>query len=227
MKKVYANAGFWIRLLARLIDFSIIAVFSNVALLFSIKKTASSWEFRYWFLFYIWACFTALLVFFVFVLIPILTRGGSIGYRICKLKILTKQKSFYKAILDREFIYGISWTVIILLSTIIINHTLIYKLSNRTFDTKNIPKLSVMERTRISVMASISSVLFIIQAFTAITIVLNKNNLGVHDRISQTTVIRTNKEIMKKDNELYNPVFISKKHVNNKKVIWVKREYNE
>ena len=226
MEKVYAHAGFWIRLLARLIDFSILAVFSNIFLISSLKKTSTSWEFRYISLFYLWGIFTALLIFIIFVLIPIWTKSGSLGYKICKLKVISNQKSFTKAILDREFIYGISWTIVILLSTIIINHTLIYKLSNRTFDTKSNIKLSVWEQTRVTVVASISSVLFVIQAFSAITIILNKDNLGLHDRISQTFVIRTNKKVLAK-NKTYQPIFISKKQVINEPIIWIEKEYNE
>lgn len=219
------RAGFWVRFAARLIDFLIIAFFSNLVLFFSVTNDGTSWKFKVWYLFYIWSFFTALLVFIVFVLIPILTQGWSIGYKLCKIKVVSNStQPLWSIILKREILYGISWTLIILLSSIVINNSLIFKISSHN---PNI-KLTTWEQTRLSIVASISSLLFLVQAFVAITIIANKNKLGFHDKATESFVIFTNKKHMNSNTTIKRyKKLISPKKIVNKPVEWIKGVYEE
>lgn len=217
MEKIYKNAGFWIRLLARMIDFTIIAIFSNALLFICISNVSGTWQFKNPYLFYVWSFFTCILVLFIFVGIPILTKGWSLGYKLCKIRVVTNGPSLTRSIINREMLYGISWAFIILMTIIFINHTLIFKISNRSINSK--VKLTNWEQTRLSVVASISSILFFIQAFVAITIIPSKNKTGFHDRLAGSFVVKGKVQLVENKKQV---IEIKPMQIKNTEVEWVK-----
>ena len=222
MIEIYVKVGFWKRFLARLIDLFIVFAISFAILFFFLEKVNNHWQFRQVSFFYIWVILTMILLFSFSVLLPILTRGYTIGFLITKIKVHSKNNNYFKTILLREVYFTFLWLFIMFLVLIFINHTLIFQISqirNRVNNNDPLPNaLSMWDQIRISFVGSISSIIFFIQIFIAMSIVGKKNNEGFHDTLAGAMVIKPHKtqEIQEKFARKLTPC-----KVHDKKVEWI------
>ena len=217
--RICIPAGFWIRLFARIIDFIILLIITNAILFICLINKNGEWVFRYNWLFYIWSLILAFGILGLFVLLPICNQGRSIGQAICRIKTISLDGNLKHAIIQKEMFFGIAWTIMVLIVMIVINHTLILQLSHRVWNPKNAPKLSVGEKTRISVVGTLSSFLIFIQIFLAVTIIPNKNKQGFHDKISNSlTIKKETMKMFKKEKEINK---VLPKKIRNEAIEWV------
>ncbi|NQZ65604.1 MAG: RDD family protein [Mycoplasmatales bacterium] len=212
------KAGFWIRLLGRLIDLILISAII-VASAFGMLERSDGWHFKENWMFYIWIVEIILLLAAVFLVIPFFWDGKTIGMFITRTKIKFKDNNKMKSIIIRELFFSISWISLTILVCLIINHTLIIKFS---LTDKSAIKFTNWEKFRITIITSIGSILSIIQFIFIISIIIRGEKNGLHDAQSKTETVWINRyinKIYKKDNE--EKIKIKPKPVNNIDVIWV------
>ncbi len=214
MKKIkeLKIAGFWIRLMARLIDVLILFIISFfLTWLFLEKKFVNEkligWVFKENYLFYVYAFIIVFFILFLFVLLPIIWNGKTLGHFITRTKIVA-ENNLLRSILTREIFWSFSWIFCIILTTTIINHTLFFKFISNNINVND--DFSAWETTRISFVTSIASIIVLMQMFLAISIIARPNKLGLQDVYSKTKVVYLNKYIYTKiednnKNELLKP----------------------
>lgn len=178
-------AGFWIRLLARIIDLIFFGSISLFIAFFSVQKKVI-WEFKEPFLFYIWSIATIIIIFLYFCILPLFFGGKTIGMFICRIKIKFKNYSKFKSILKREFCFSLTWIFLLILVTIIINHTLISKYAST--NQKQII-YSDFELLRKSTLTAIGGICVLLQMICSISIVVKKPGPAIHDQFSETETV--------------------------------------
>lgn len=224
-QEAWKIAGFWIRLLSRLIDLIIVwAIATFLSWLFLIKKhfnNQSLWAFKMDYLFYIYVLIVIGLISFFFIIMPLIFNGQTIGNMLTRTKIVRQindrptndqetndqlnfnfknRKSLLTAIFKREIFWSISWIFCALLMMVIINHTLIIKFA---MINKNNFKFSNWQTFRISLMSAIASLIVFTQMICAISILVRKDNKGLHDIYSQSMIIYCKSRLIKiDDNQL-------------------------
>ncbi len=213
---VNRKAGFWIRVLGRLIDllllFTIVIASSYLML-----ERSGGWHFKWNWLFYLWNIELIVLILFFFIFIPLVFNGKTIGMFVVRIKISFKDKNKkIKSIIIRELLFSINWIFMSLLVLVLINHTLIIKFVSTKKDTI---KFTNLENLRISIITSIGGVTGILQFIFAISIIVRGEKQGLHDSQSNTETIWINKFTNKEEKP--QEIKIKPKPVINNTVIWM------
>lgn len=209
------NAGFWIRLSARLLDLIFILLISFISLYPNLQKNNNEWQFVNNVAFYIWLFTFMFMVFGYFIVLPFVWNGQTIFMRLLKIRIkFNNDENIFKSILIRESMFSLMWIFMAILYGLLINHTLAFKYSLR--NQKDL--FSDWERVRINLFATVGSIYMTVQFIFAISIVIRKNKIGLHDSTSNTETIWINKMIKEKKNK---KIEIKPKQINNNEVIWV------
>lgn len=189
-------AGFWIRLTSRMIDVLILFLLSiGLAILFLEKKMINNqqeWIFKQNYFFYIYALIIIMLIFLLFVVLPIIWKGKTIGHFITRTKIVAENNLIF-GIMKREVFWSFSWIFCAILTTAIINHTLFLKFISANNRSEIV--FTNWETFRISLVSSLASIIVFMQMFLAVSIVVRQKKLGLHDVYSNTKVIYLNKFI--------------------------------
>lgn len=195
MTKNNKIVGFWMRFLAKGIDIILIVGFSIALSLFNLDLRPGKIAFLAPWNFYLWIILEILLWPGYFVLVPLLTKGYTLGIFICRLKIITEKKWNYKAIIKREFFFSLMISFNFLMVLIFINHTL----ANRFFKmTQNNIAYTTLENFRISLVSVLFSISILVQMIVGISIIVKKGS-GINDIYSGTKIIYINKWIIKKE----------------------------
>lgn len=185
------RAGFWIRLLARLIDLLIVSVLSISFALIDLRYT-HNWYFENDWFFYIWILFNVLVLIVVYLLTPIIWDGKTVGMWICRIKILFEDNNKFVSILKRELFISVSWIILFVCVGVFINHTLFDRYARTSQDHIN---YTTWEMIRISTITTIASLLTVAQMITAISIVIRKPKKSLHDSYSKTDTVWINKMV--------------------------------
>ncbi len=213
-------ANFWIRLLARLIDlFCLLIITTFLGLLFLQKNIIgdkTTWFFKSWWSFYVYALIVILMIFILFIALPIVWKGKTIGHFLTRTKIVS-DSNLKIGILKREIIWSWSWIFCVILTMIFINHTLFDKF---VFG-QNDPDVtfSNWETLRISFVSSIVSIICFVQMLFAISIIIKNNKIAWHDTYSHTITVyinkfNQNKQIDDEINEILKPQKVPKIEIN-------------
>lgn len=214
--KVNTQAGFWIRLLARMIDLIIFGLIMVGSALINLRKD-NFWYFQDNWFFYVWILFNILILFLMFILLPVLFNGQTLGMFVTRIKITFQEKDKWKSIIKRELFFAITWIILLVIIGAVVNHTLFAKYA-RTHQ-KDI-KYSSWEQIRISIVTTVASLLTLIQMVCAISVVVRKPHPGIHDSYSKTKTVWINKftTINKTNNKF---VSIKPQMIKNEKVEWL------
>lgn len=214
--KINLQTGFWIRLLARMIDLMIFAAISVGFALINLHKD-TSWYFKDNWFFYIWMMFNVLILFVMFILLPVIFNGQTLGMFITRIKISFEDNNKLKSILKRELFFSITWIILVICVGLLINHTLFVKYAKT--NQKDI-KYTNWENLRISIVTTIASLLTLMQMVVSISVVVRKPHPGIHDSYSKTKTVWVNKftEVKKQTKDF---ISIKPRMVKNEKVEWL------
>jgi len=186
------KANFWIKLLAKLIDLLPVTAFS-IGILFSMMSHSSGkWVFNEVWMYYVWNIVLITLIALMFLVIPLITKGKTLGMWITRIKIVA-DKDLRKRILKREIFFAWTWIFMAILVLSVINHTLIYKFASTKNNKEN---LTSWENLRIGIASGIGSISIIIQMFLGISGVVRSDKRALHDVYAETNVVWINKFIV-------------------------------
>lgn len=203
MAKTNKVAGFWIKLVARMFDLSIVATFIVGGAFIVMKRSPHGpkhnviWHFDQPWTFYLWAVYAIIFLLSAFIVLPSLWKGKTIGMFVFRIKITkTKEQPLWKAALKREYLFAVMWTFNVALLMLFINHTLIneYAKTKQSTNFKEWWKeLGGWERMRIEVVTTIGTMTLVVQMLFAISSVVRKDKTGFADLIAGTRVVYLNK----------------------------------
>lgn len=215
------KTGFWIRLLSRLIDLAIIFSFMIISSVLMLEKIDGQWQFKENWMFYLWIILLMTLVFILFILLPVLLNGITLGMFITRIKIKFKDdESKWRSILVREMFFSISWIFICFLIMSLINHSLIIMFTSVDKKwTERFSNLSPIDKLRVNLVTSLSAILIVIQFIYVISIIVRGEKKGLHDTHSNTSTIWVNKWVEKQKNP--KQIKISPRPVNNNSIDWI------
>lgn len=215
---INAPAGFWIRLLTKIIDF-ILPMIISVGILFALIEKHTHYEFKGDYGYYVWTIITAILLLISFIGIPFLTKGRTLAMFLTRIKIVPEDESKWLiSLVKRETLFSLSWVFLLLLSMAVINHTLVNDFARN--DQKNIV-YSDVDNIRIGIVSSAGTIIIILQLISVVGIMIKRDKKGFHDRASHTSTVWVNKFI-----ELPKEKFIKQiqpRPVNDEVVEWINR----
>ncbi|QJG66734.1 RDD family protein [Mycoplasma phocoenae] len=189
-QKVNKKANFWIRLLATTIDLilflSLITIYS--LLLFDKGKGQFKTEFFY----YLWLFLIIVSMASIYIFIPMIFKGKTLGLWICRLKIISNKANtkIFKTIIQRQLLNSILWIIGITLMLILISHETFIQMAKTTKNSTE--KLSVIQQAFMSVPVTICSLAGIIDVFLMLT-TARTSKIGWNDTFSNSSVVFINK----------------------------------
>ena len=210
-------AGFWIRLSARIIDLIFFGFTSLFIAFFSIQKKVV-WEFKEPFLFYVWSISTIIILFLYFCILPLFFGGKTIGMFICRIKIKFKNSNKFKSIFKRELFFSLTWLFLLVLVTIVINHTLISKYASTNQEQITYSDLELLRK---STTTTIGGIFVLIQMICAISIVVKKPGPAIHDQFSETETVWIDKYSKIKKQQSNEIISIRPKLIKQEIIEWI------
>lgn len=213
--KYNQSAGFWLRLLSRLIDLIIVFILISITVYFSLKKVNEVYVFKKNWLFYIWSLSSSLFMLFFTTLVPIITRGKSIGNFLTKTKIISKQK-FWKSIIYRELFFGLAWSFIIFSFTFLLSPRVLIEAITNANQQVNLNRL---DEFKFAFLSTFAGVTIFAQFIFSISILVKKGGNSLIDSLSNSNVIRINKfvDTPKKEKQ----IIIKPRLIKNAPVNWL------
>ena len=166
---------------------------------FMLEKVNGKNQFKETWMFYLWAIISIVVFFVIFILIPILWNGKTIGNFISRVKVVS-EKNLTKSILKREMFFGWAWIVLVIGIASLINHTLIVKVASQQKDVV----YKGWEAVRVAVFSSMAGIITLVQMVFGISGLVKKDGISLHDKIAGSKVVWINKyvekekEVMKK-----------------------------
>ncbi len=222
MKKINQPAGFWIRILSILIDTIIFSIISISLSLIAINKKGTKFEIIPW-AYYVWMILTIIEIIILFILIPILFNGKTIGMFCTQIEIysLTKEP-MWLVVLRRNKFFSFLWIFAILVSMSFISPQLAQKMilisnKEKLVGSEELISLNTLEMALISIPTTTSSIIVFINIFMTLSMGMNKDALSINDRISLTQIVYTKKTITIFDEQ--NKIIL-KEEVKNKNIVW-------
>ncbi|MGL5205086.1 MAG: RDD family protein [Metamycoplasmataceae bacterium] len=218
MKTINKPAGFWIRILSMFIDLVIFSVIAISSSLIAIKKNDDLLIIVNWG-YYIWMLLVILEILILFIIIPIILKGKTIGMLVCQINFISlKDESIWLMILKRNQLYAFLWIFSILVTMCFISPELFQKMSdisNKQNDNELV--LETWESTLIAIPATTSGIIIFIDIFSILSINVNKNMYSINDRFVEIQMIYSNKYI-----EIFDEINkeIQKEKVTKKEIIW-------
>ncbi|QKX37397.1 RDD family protein [Metamycoplasma hominis] len=180
MIKINIKANFWIRLAATLIDFLVFIGFL-IGSSFAIFNYKEAKFYNYW-SYYLWIIMIILVQNIIWIIIPIFTKGYTLGLFICRLKIIKQQNNkskFSKVIFDRQRLFSFIWMIIFALFMIFI--------SPQTFEqAANLSQTKPLDQLQ-KAFLSIPSVLSALATFLEFLFILSNakgDRIGLNDKFS-------------------------------------------
>ena len=203
-KTVNKVVKFWPKLLSRVIDMVIAGVVILASAYFMVEKVNGKIQFIETWMFYVWTLITMITFFVVFILIPILWKGKSIGNFVSRVKVVS-EKNLTKSILKREMFFGWAWIVLVIGIATIVNHTLIVKVASSQKEvvkkivngvTKDVTQGVVYkgwDAVRVAMFSSLAGILTLVQMIFGISGLVKKDGISLHDKIAGSKVVWINK----------------------------------
>ncbi|MGC7171354.1 RDD family protein [Metamycoplasma hominis] len=180
MIKINIKANFWIRLAATLIDFLVFIGFL-IGSSFAIFNYKEAKFYNYW-SYYLWIIMIILVQNIIWIIIPIFTKGYTLGLFICRLKIIKQQNNeskFSKVIFDRQRLFSFIWMIIFALFMVFI--------SPQTFEqAANLSQTKPLDQLQ-KAFLSIPSVLSALATFLEFLFILSNakgDGIGLNDKFS-------------------------------------------
>lgn len=185
-----APAGFWIRLLTKILDFAWVAV-ASVGILFALLEKKQHYQFKEEYGYYVWTIITVALIILSFIIVPYLTKGRTLAMYLTKIRIVQDDKSkLLVSLLKRELMFSLAWSFMLLLAMALINHTLVNEFARP--DQSKVT-YTTWQQLRIGVVSTVGTVVIVLQMLSVIGIIIKKNKKGFHDNLSQTSTVWINK----------------------------------
>ncbi len=208
MTKINKKANFWTRLLATTIDLLIFFSFliTSTFLVFDFKNANFFNKWTY----YVWLPLSILFICYIWIIIPIVFSGQTIGMFFCKIKILPQDNKtkLSKAIFNRQRIFALVWMIVFLLFMIMVSPDLFLKAAsirqNKSF--------SLVEKFCLSIPSTLASIAIFTQTFLIITNA-KSTRIGLNDNLSDTFTVWINKYELLGENEVNTRKILPKKRV--------------
>ena len=218
-KTVNKVVKFWPKLSSRIIDMIIVGAIMLTSAYFMVEKVNGKTEFIETWMFYVWALISVITFFVIFILIPILWNGKTIGNFVSRVKIVSaeekpktmfkKEKLFSwfwiksvfkrtknifktnltKSIIKREMFFGWAWIILVIGIATIINHTLIIKVAS---DQKGVVYKG-WDAVRIAMFSSLAGIITLVQMVFGVSGLIKKDGISLHDKIAGSKVVWINK----------------------------------
>lgn len=240
--KINKHAGFWIRLMALLIDVIIFVVISISSSLLIINAQ----EFKLWdqqliymvntnWTYYLWFLIPISLLIIQFLLIPLLTKGKTIGQLIFQIKVASFSENHWKSVIFKRWQLGaLIWILVMIMFMVLVNPTTINKVSLYTFIQNhqkefkaldpdqqsqiiNAYQLNSWETALLAILATTSSFNIMAQMLLLISISIKPNKIGLLDRLTASKVIYLKKFLIEKQIKL---IIIKPKLNQKNEIIW-------
>ncbi|RAW47288.1 RDD family protein [Metamycoplasma hominis] len=180
MIKINIKANFWIRLAATLIDFLVFIGFL-IGSSFAIFNYKEAKFYNYW-SYYLWIIMIILVQNIIWIIVPIFTKGYTLGLFICRLKIIKQQNNkskLSKVIFDRQRLFSFIWMIIFALFMVFI--------SPQTFEqAANLSQTKPLDQLQ-KAFLSIPSVLSALATFLEFLFILSNakgDRIGLNDKFS-------------------------------------------
>lgn len=223
MIKKNKNAGLWIRLLSITID---VFLFCSLAMSLSLiclqtkyfeqlDKSIYVVKNDYWY--YLWLFFLILMLLIFFVVIPIFTKGKTIGMLLTKLDLKIQDKSVYKVILKRNQFSTFLWIVLIILFMIFVSPKIVNKIVVSSYVNKNYKNssdetikqllsensLTILETSFYTIVCTLSPIILLEQLFLLMSSSFKKEKISIVDRLTKSQIVYSNKfENIKQESEI-------------------------
>ncbi|MBR3832080.1 MAG: RDD family protein [Mycoplasmataceae bacterium] len=223
MIKKIKNAGLWIRLLSITID---VFLFCSLAMSLSLiclqnkyfeqlDKSIYVVKNDYWY--YLWLFFLILMLLIFFVVIPIFTKGKTIGMLLTRLELKIQDGSFYKVILKRNQFSTLLWIVLIVLFMIFVNPKIVNKIAISSYINKNYKNssdneiqqllsqnsLTILETSFYTIVSTLSPIILLEQLFLLMSSGFKKEKISIVDRLTKSQIVYSNKfEKIKQESEI-------------------------
>ncbi len=196
MKIIKKTAGFWIRVLSILID---LILFSTIAIslsLIAIDQSLGTLGIISWG-YYLWMSLVILEILILFIGIPILLQGRSIGMLICRINLvsLNKDDPVWLIVLKKNQFYGFLWIFSVLISMSFISPSLAQKMSDISNQQNDKIELEPWEAALIAIPSTTSGIIIFLNILSTLSINMNKNMYSMIDKITNTKMIYLNKDI--------------------------------
>ncbi len=218
MKIVKKPAGFWIRVLSIFIDLIIFCVIAISSSLIAIDTRNSSLLIIPWG-YYVWMVLVIFEILILFIVIPILSKGRSIGMWCCQINLISLQEeSVWLMVVRKNQLYAFLWIFSILVSMSFISPDLSQKMVNISKQSiDGTLKLQSWEAAMLAIPSTTSGIIVFINIFTILSINMNKNMRGINDKLTNTQMIypKKNIEIFDEKNKV-----ILKEEIKKQKLIW-------
>lgn len=223
MIKKNKNAGLWIRLLSITID---VFLFCSLAMSLSLiclqtkyfgqlDKSIYVVKNDYWY--YLWLFFLILMLLIFFVVIPIFTKGKTIGMLLTRLDLKIQDKSIYKVILKRNQFSTFLWIVLIILFMIFVSPKIVNKIVVSSYVNKNYKNssdetikqllsensLTILETSFYTIVCTLSPIILLEQLFLLMSSSFKKEKISIVDRLTKSQIVYSNKfENIKQESEI-------------------------
>lgn len=193
MKK---KSGFFIRLSSLILDLLIFCSIGISSSLMCIGKNEKEISIINSFThYYLWLLLLIFTLSIQFILIPILTKGRTIGMLICRLNLIKndEQEKIQVVILKRQILGSIPWIIMILLYIAFVTPDIVNKIviAKKIQDSKL--TLTGWEMARLTIPSTLSSFLIFSQTLLLLTVGINKQKQGFIDKITNSQIVWKNK----------------------------------
>lgn len=207
------NAGLWIRLLSIFIDVFIFCALGMSSSLICLEKQYFE-QFdksiyvvknNYWY--YLWLVFLILILLLFFLVIPIFTKGRTIGMLLTRLELKIKIDNFYRTIFRRNEFSTLLWVVLIIVFMIFINPKIINKIVVSAYINKNYKNsnnneiqqllnennLTILETSFYTIVTTLSPIILLEQLFLLISTGFKKEKISIVDKLTKSQIVYSNK----------------------------------
>ncbi|WP_027122463.1 RDD family protein [Metamycoplasma spumans] len=189
MIKINKKAGFWIRLLATIIDLIIfLAVLIATSFLAFNYKTGKFYNLLNY---YLWLSIAISSLLIIWLFIPMLWNGKTVGMAICKIKVIAKdpKTSIVKAIFDRQRLFAFIWFFVFIAFAILVSPQTFEQaalINKKTQPLNKVQKLFLLLPTILASIAAFVETFFILSNAKI-------SKIGLNDKFSQTYTVWINK----------------------------------
>ncbi|AWX42531.1 RDD family [Metamycoplasma cloacale] len=209
VKQINKKANFWIRLLATLIDVIIFLIFSVISSFATFDYQNAKLIHNA--LYYFWLINLILFLLIYFILIPIFAKGKTLGMTICRIKIISTDKTekFSKAVFNRQRLFSFVWMIIFALFAILISPETFIKASTKGM-TKD--QLTTVQFGFLMIPIALIG----IASFTQLFLIMSNarsNRVGLNDKFSSTETVWINKYEEIEEEEIIERIIKPKKRV--------------
>ncbi|MGL6124991.1 MAG: RDD family protein [Metamycoplasmataceae bacterium] len=218
MKSVNKPAGFWIRILSIIIDLTLFCVIAISLSLIAIEKRGDSLIILTWG-YYLWMVLIIFEILILFILIPIILKGRTIGMLICQINFISlNEEPVWLVVIKRNQLYAFLWIFSILVSMSFISPQLFQKMTNISNQASDgTLSLESWESAMLAVPATTSGIIIFVDIFSVLSINMNKNMYSISDKFSEIKMVYLKKYI-----EIFDEVdkVILKEKVKKVELVW-------